>query len=44
MIQNRKWVRAIEDNWEEMKEFQDLEYCKYVAKKVAEFQDSHRGI
>lgn len=34
MVQDKKWVKAIEEHWEYMKEFKDKDYCFYVADKI----------
>lgn len=43
LIQNREWVKAIDEHWDVMKDFQDKEYCMWVAQKVKEHQNEKKN-
>jgi hypothetical protein len=43
MAQNRKWVKAIDENWSSMKDFADKEYCMWVAEKIKKEQQRKKS-
>ena len=43
MIQDQKWVKAIDENWQFFKEFQDKQYCNWVAEKLKEHKKQKKN-
>jgi hypothetical protein len=42
MQRKKKWVEAIDENFDHLKHYEDVEYCQYVTEKMKEEMKSRR--
>jgi hypothetical protein len=38
MIERRKWMKHIDENFNEMKDFANKEYCQWVSDKIKQYE------